>query len=146
MSGLVAAVVAMALMLMVDVLTPDRSWWSTPSIFGSLFTGVRNFNTSSPDMGSLVLGIVAQLVVFALVGVGFVYYRPIFRRLNVNLILGGMIYGAVMNLAFLLSLLAVKPDIPQRQNNIALFLADVIAGAAMGWCLMRLDQIGRKTR
>ena len=137
-AGLLGGVVVALLMLLVDLLTPDRSWWSTPSVIGSLFTGVTNFNTASPDMGSLLIGLIIHFIVFGLIGVGFTFYRPIFRRFNLNMVLAGAIFGAVMwLLVFLLFFNALWPGFLARQNSIALFVATVIGGATMGWWLSR---------
>ena len=40
-----------------DMLTPDRSWWTSLSVLGSIFTGASNFNTASTDWGSWVIGL-----------------------------------------------------------------------------------------
>ena len=144
-AGLVGGAVVLAVMFLVDALTPNRSWWTTPSIIGSLFTNVQDFNTTSPDMASLLLGVLLHFSIVALIGVGFVFYRPLFFRFNINLMVGGAIYAAVMwLLVYLIFFNFIRPDIPARLNMIVLLIAMVIGGAAMGWWFL-LRNSGRPT-
>lgn len=134
-AGLLAAVVYTVVMLLADLITPDRSWWTSASVLGGIFTGVSNFNTASPDMGSLILGLIITFVVFALLGLGIVNYIPIFRRFNLPPLLGGGLYGLLIWVV--VDLIVVNPLTQQRLNLIALLVADLLAGATMAWWVAR---------
>lgn len=140
-AGLLGGLAAIAVMFLVDVLTPERSWWTTPSSFGSIFTGAQNFNTVTPDPAPLLLGLVVQLAMFALLGMGFINYLRLFTRFGINPILGGALYGALMFVAVLFFLWAVAAAVLARHytitSYIALLVAFVVAGAVIGWWLER---------
>jgi len=133
--GLVFGVVAGAVVLLSDLLTPDRSWWSTISIVGQLITGRQETNTSSPDIASLIVGLLINLVLAVLIGIGFGYYIPLFRRFKFSPIIGGVLYGLLMWLA--LDLLYLAPASGGRVNLIWLLVADLLGGAALGWWMTR---------
>jgi hypothetical protein len=123
-----------------DLLTPDRSWWTSVSVIGSLFTGQKNFNTVSPDMGTLLLGLVLSLVVYAIIGLGLPSYLPIFRRFNIHPILGGALYGLLIWLA--VDVLFLNGLTSGRLSMLWLLPADLLGGAAMGWWLSRVPKAG----
>jgi hypothetical protein len=134
-AGLLGGVVVLPLLALADVLTPERSWWSTISLFGAIFTGVRDFNTSSPDMASLITGAILVLLVFALSGLGFGNYLVLFRRFKIPAWLGGALYGVFIGGAFMIFLNAWWPDIVRQQNVLAILIASAIGGAVLGWWL-----------
>jgi len=70
-AGLLGGVAALLVAVLSDVLTPNQSWWTSISVVGGILTGVKDFNTASPDMGSLLLGLVLSLVVWAIMAFGF---------------------------------------------------------------------------
>ena len=144
-AGLLGGLVAVVLMAIIDVLTPERSWWSTSSLYGSIFTGAREFNTASPDFASLIIGALLVLAVFALAGMGFVNYLVLFRRFKIPAWLGGALYGALLNVSFLILMNAWWPDVVKRQNNIALLIADAIGGAVIGWWMSTRSTSERPT-
>jgi ABC-type glucose/galactose transport system permease subunit len=133
--GLVFGAVMGLIVLLSDLLTPDRSWWSTISIVGQLVTGQQETNTSAPDMASLIIGLLINLVLVVLIGIGFGYYMPLFRRFNVHPIIGGVIYGLVIWIV--LDLLFLAPATGNRVNLIWLLVADLLGGAALGWWFSR---------
>ncbi len=137
-AGVIGGIVILLLLVIADVLTANRSWWYSTSLFGGLFTGVRDFNTASPDVTSLVLGVVVLLALFGLLGMGLIFYTPLFRRFNLDPILGGAIYGLFIWFTVLfLFMNAFWPGFVSNMNNIALAIATVIGGAAMGFWLKR---------
>jgi hypothetical protein len=116
-----------------DMLTPDRSWWTSLSVIGSIFTGATNFNTASTDWGSWILGLAITLLAYALFGMGLVGYLPLFRRFNLHPVLGGLLYGLL--LWVFVDLIFLNPLTSGRLNMIVLLVADLLAGAAMAWWL-----------
>ena len=134
-AGLLGGLVTLPILALADALTPERSWWSTVSLFGGIFTGVRNFNTSTPDMASLVIGVLLVLAVFALAGMGFVNYLVLFRRFKVPAWLGGALYGVLIGGSFMILLNAWWPDIVRQQSVLAILIASAIGGAVTGWWL-----------
>ncbi|HKP52458.1 MAG TPA: hypothetical protein VJ183_07380 [Chloroflexia bacterium] len=135
-AGLIGGVVATVVMVLSDFLTPERSWWSSASVVGSIFTGVQNFNTASPDMASLLLGLVLTLLIFALLGMGLPSYMPIFRRFNLHPALGGALYGLLIWL--FVDVLFLNALTSGRLSMLWLLPANLLAGATMGWWLKRI--------
>jgi hypothetical protein len=133
--GLVFGAVMGAIVLLSDFLTPERSWWSTLSIVGQLVTGPQETNTSSPDMASLIVGLLINLALALLIGIGFGYYMPLFRRFKFSPIIGGALYGLLIWVA--VDLLFLAPASGGRVNLIWLLVADLLGGAAMGWWMGR---------
>jgi hypothetical protein len=137
MDGAVAGLLGGAITAVVgtlgDVLTPDRSWWTSLSVIGSIFTGASNFNTASTDWGSWIIGLAITLVAFALFGMGLVSYLPLFRRFNLHPVLGGLLYGLL--LWVFVDLIFLNPLTSGRLNMIVLLVADLLAGAVMAWWL-----------
>jgi hypothetical protein len=129
-AGLVGGAVAILVGVLTDLLTPERSWWSSNSIIGSIFTGVQNFNTASPDMPSLLLGILLTLAAFALFGLGLPSYMPLFRHFRIHPALGGALYGLLLWL--LVDLLVLNGLTGGRLNIWWLLVANLAAGAVMG--------------
>jgi uncharacterized membrane protein YagU involved in acid resistance len=142
-AGLIGGVVATLVSVLSDVLTPDRSWWTSISVVGSIFTGEKNFNTASPDMASLLLGLVLSLAAYALIGLGLPSYLPIFRRFKIHLVLGGALYGLLIWLA--VDVLFLNGLTSGRLSMLWLLPANLLAGAAMGWWLSRSTSSGRPT-
>lgn len=139
-AGLMAGALVAVLMVLVDLLTPQRPWWSTPSLFGALLSGTPEGNAKDLNVAALVLGLVIHFILWALAGAGFVQYRPIFRRFKIDLILGGAIYGLIVYLLFYLYFFwSLKSGITANLNNIALAIASVLGGAVMGWWLKRAN-------
>jgi hypothetical protein len=134
-AGLLGGAAVFVVMVLADLLTPNRSWWTSAGVVGSLFTGVTNLNTRVPDMSPFLIGVLLTIAGFALFGIGLVYYMPLFRRFNINPILGGAIYGLILWVA--IDLLILNPITGGRLNLVTLLVADLIAGAAMGWWLSR---------
>ncbi len=134
-AGLIGGAVAIVVMVLSDFITPGRSWWNSTSVVGSIFTGVQNFNTASPDMASLLLGVVLSLLVYALIGMGLPSYMPIFRRFNLHPALGGALYGLLVWL--FVDVLFLNALTSGRLNMLWLLPANLLAGAAMGWWLKR---------
>jgi hypothetical protein len=129
-AGLAGGVVFLLVMLLTDVLTPARSWWNAISTIGSIITGVQNFNTASPDFGSLLLGMLLTLVAFALFGMGLPSYMRLFRMLNIPPAVGGALYGLLLWL--LVHLLVINGLTGGRINLWWALLGYLAAGAAMG--------------
>ena len=134
-AGLFGGVLALVVMVISDWLTPARSWWTSTSVIGSIFTGVRDFNTASPDMASLLIGLVLSLLIFALVGMGLPSYMPIFRKFKLHPALGGAIYGLLIWL--FVDVLFLNGLTSGRLSMLWLLPANLLAGAAMGWWLKR---------
>jgi len=135
--GLAGGVVTAIVATLGDVIIPDRSWWTSLSVVGGIITGATNFNTGSTDWGSWILGLVLNLVAFALFGMGLVGYLPLFRAFKVNPLLGGLLYGLLLWIAVDLIFLNLLTS--GRLNMIVLLVADLIAGAVMAWLLVWLD-------
>ena len=86
----------------------------------------------------MLIGLLIHFLLFALIGLGFVQYLPLFRRFKINPILGGAIYGAIMGLLiYFVFLNVLKPDIIKAIDNKALIVASAIGGAVIGWWLSR---------
>ena len=131
-AGLLGGAVVALLMAVWDALLYGN-WVLTPTAIGWLATG-----TPSQSTGAFLVGLLIHFLLFALIGVGFVQYMPLFRRFNINPLLGGAIYGAVIGLLiFFVFLNAIKPDIIKAVDNKALIVASAIGGAVMGWWLSR---------
>ncbi len=133
MAGLIGGLVATIVTVLSDALTPNRSWWTSVSVIGSIFTGQKDFNTASPDIGTLLLGLILNLVAFAIFGLGLPSYLPIFRRFNIHPILGGALYGLLLWL--FVDVLFLNGLTSGRLSMLWLLPADLLAGAAMGWWL-----------
>jgi hypothetical protein len=136
-AGLAGGVVTAVIGTLGDVIIPDRSWWTSLSVVGGIFTGATNFNTGTTDWGSWILGLVLTLVAFALFGMGLVGYLPLFRNFKVNPLLGGLLYGLLLWVAVDLIFLNLLTS--GRLNMIVLLVADLVAGAVMAWLLVWLD-------
>jgi hypothetical protein len=134
-AGLLGGAATLPVLAVADALTPDRSWWSTISLFGAVFTGVRNFNTSSPDLGSLAIGVLLILAFFALAGIGFVNYVPLFRRFKIPAWIGGALYGLLLGGSILILLNAWWSDIVRQQNIVAIMFIFAIGGVVIAWWL-----------
>ncbi len=132
-AGLVGGLVATIVIVLSDVLTPNRSWWNSVSVVGSILTGGKDFNTASPDMASLLVGLILSLVIFAILGMGLPSYLPIFRRFKIHPVLGGALYGLLIWL--FLDVLFLNGLTSGRLSMLWLLPADLLAGAAMGWWL-----------
>lgn len=137
-AGILGGLVATIVTVLADMLTPNRSWWTSISVIGSIFTGVKDFNTASPDMGSLLIGLILGLLIFAILGMGLPSYLPIFRRFNIHPVLGGALYGLLIWL--FLDLLFLNGLTSGRLSMLWLLPADLLAGAAMGWWLSMRKQ------
>ena len=133
--GLIFGAVAGAIVLLSDMLTPNRSWWYTISVVGQLVTGTKDPNTSSPDMASLIVGLLINLLLAVLIGIGFGYYMPLFRRFKFSPIIGGVLYGLLIWVT--VDLLFLAPTSGGRVNLIWLLVADLLGGAALGWWMSR---------
>jgi hypothetical protein len=137
-AGLLGGAVTLPILAIADAVTPERSWWSSISLFGAIFTGVRDFNTSSPDMASLIIGVVLVLALFALAGMGFVNYLVLFRRFKVPAWLGGVLYGVLLGGSILILLNAWWPDVVRQLNTLAILTIFAIGGAVIGlWLATR---------
>jgi hypothetical protein len=134
-AGLVGGAVAIFVGALADFLTPNRSWWFSNSVIGSIFTGVQDFNTASPDMPSLLLGVTLSLLAFVLFGLGLPSYMPLFKHFKIHPALGGALYGLLLWL--LVDVLVLNGITGGRLNLIVLLLANLAGGAAMGWWLQR---------
>jgi hypothetical protein len=134
-AGLLGGAATLPILAAADAMTPDRSWWSTVSLFGAVFTGVRNFNTASPDMGSLAIGVLLILAFFALAGIGFVNYVPLFRRFRIPAWIGGALYGVLLGGSILILLNAWWSDIVRQQNIVAIMVIFAIGGVVIAWWL-----------
>lgn len=132
-AGLLGWVAFSVLVVLGDLLIPSRSWWTSLGLFGTPITGVTNFNTPTMDVGPVLVGVVVVLVLFVLLGVGLVYYMPLFRRFRLHPLIGGALYGVLMWLV--LGLALFNPLTGGRFNLVTLFIADVVAGAVMAWWL-----------
>jgi len=131
-AGLLGGAVVGLLMMVWDGLVYGR-WFLTPNAIGWLATGTPN-----ESIGTTLIGLLIHFLLFALIGLGFVQYMPLLRRFNINPILGGAIYGAVMGLLiFFVFLNSIKPDIIRAIDNKALIVASAIGGAVIGWWLSR---------
>ena len=134
-AGVMGGVAWVIVMALTDFLTPARSWWTSTSVVGSIFTGVQDFNTASPHMPSLLLGVLITLVLFALFGLSLPSYMPIFRHFNIHPALGGALYGLLLWL--LVDLLVLNGLTGGRLNLLWMLLAKLVAGAVMGLWLQR---------
>ena len=131
MGGAVAILVG----ALADFLTPNRSWWFSNSVIGSIITGVQDFNTASPHMTSLLLGIFLTLLGFTLFGLGLPSYMPLFRHFKIHPIIGGALYGLLLWL--FVDVFFLNGLTGGRLNLWVLLLANLAGGAAMGWWLQR---------
>jgi len=134
-AGLLGGVITAVIVTLGDIVIPDRSWWSSLSAVGGIFTGATNFNTASTDWSSWLIGLLLTLVAFVLFGMGLVGYLPLFRILKLDALIGGLIYGVL--LWVVVDLIFLNPLTSGRINLIVLLVADLIAGAAMAWWLVR---------
>ncbi|MEO6458242.1 MAG: hypothetical protein ABIO92_08230 [Chloroflexia bacterium] len=131
-AGLLGGAVVALLMAIWDGLLYGN-WVLTPTAIGWLATG-----TPSQSTEAFLVGMLIHFLLFALIGLGFVQYLPLFRRFKINPILGGAIYGAVIGLLiFFIFLNAIKPDIIRAIDNKALIVASAAGGAVIGWWLSR---------
>ncbi len=131
-AGLVGGVVAAVILFLLDGIFRG-DFFFTPTVIGWLLTGDHDMTATS-----YILGVIVHFVLFALIGVGLVFYLPVFRRLNLNSILGGAIYGAIVGIAVFFVLLGLlNPAVVSAVDNKALLFASIVAGAAMGWWLAR---------
>ncbi|MEO8287993.1 MAG: hypothetical protein ABI670_16315 [Chloroflexota bacterium] len=138
-AGLVGGVVVALVMIILDAVLRNGSWWYTLSLLGSVVYGTAEANVAAVG-AAFVIGTLILLVVFALVGMGFTSYKPLFRRFNIPLWAGGAIYGAFIWLTlFFIFLNAIKPSISGMINQIAFFIASVLGGAALGYWSGRPD-------
>ena len=132
-AGLLGGAVVALLMMVWDGFVYGN-WFLTPNALGWL-------TTATPDpqnMTLTLLGLLIHFLLFALIGLGFVQALPLFRRFNVNPILAGAIYAAIMGLLILFVYLNfVKPDIVKTIDNKALLVTSAIGGAVIGWWLSR---------
>ncbi len=53
-AGLVGGVVTAIIGTLGDLIIPDRSWWTSLSVVGGIFTGATNFNTGTTNWGSFL--------------------------------------------------------------------------------------------
>jgi hypothetical protein len=136
MAGLAGGVAFAIILALTDFLTPARSWWNSISQIGGIFTGARDFNTASPDMGSLLVGLLLILVFFALFGLSLPTYMVLFRHFGIHPALGGALYGLFLWL--LVDLLVLNGLTGGRLNIWWLLLANLVAGAVMGLWLQRM--------
>lgn len=137
-AGLLGGLGFAVVMLVSDLLTPLRPWWSTFWLLGTIFTGTPVAEINRLNIVNIVLGLALHLVVFALLGVGLVQYVPLFRKFKIDRIVGGAIYGVVVFLTVYWYLLSfVNSTVAANMNLIALFVASVVGGAVMGWWLKR---------
>ncbi|HET9494575.1 MAG TPA: hypothetical protein VFR15_10115 [Chloroflexia bacterium] len=134
-AGLLGGAVTLPVLAIADAAIPERSWWSSISLFGAIFTGVRDFNTASPDMASLIIGVVLVLSLFALAGMGFVNYLVLFRRFKVPAWLGGVLYGVLLGGSILILFNAWWPDVVRQLNTPAILIVFAMGGAVIGWWL-----------
>lgn len=136
--GLLGGLAFGIVMSVADFLTPERPWWSTFWLFGTILTGtpvseINNFNVVTYALGWLI-----HLLMFVLLGVGLVQYVPLFRKFKIDRILGGAIYGVIVFLAVYWYLVAfLNSNVSANLNLIALFIASVVGCAVMGWWLKR---------
>lgn len=137
-AGLIGGLAFALVMLIADFLTPQRPWWSTFWLIGSILTGTPVAEINRFNVVNIGLGLLVHLLVFALLGVGLVQYVPLFRRFKIDRILGGAIYGVVVFLSVYWYLVSFFfPGVSANLNLIALFIACVVGGAVMGWWLKR---------
>src|SRR4051812_27888773 len=147
LSGVIGGIVVIVVMALVDFfLTPappptpspftvsSGIWWLTPSAIGSSITGQPGGHQDMLDW-SYPVGIVLILAAFALLGIGIMNYKPIFRRFHISPALGGAAYGALAWLSLFFFFLKVVNPQAARINPWALLVAMVLGGAAMGWWL-----------
>ncbi len=140
-AGLLGGLAFALVMLIADFLTPQRPWWSTFWLIGSIITGTPMPEINRFNIVTLGVGLVLHVLVFTLLGVGLVKYVPLFRRFKIDRILGGAIYGVLVFLTVYWYLLSfVSPTAAANMNLIALFVASVLGGAVMGWWLKRAAQ------
>ncbi|HEX8231289.1 MAG TPA: hypothetical protein VF826_18565 [Chloroflexia bacterium] len=140
-AGLLGGLAFVLVMTVADLLTPQRPWWSTFWLIGSIATGTPLAEINRFNIVTQLVGLVLHLLVFTLLGVGLVQYVPLFRKFKIDRILGGAIYGVIIFLTvywYLLSFLS--STIAANMNLIALFVASVLGGAVMGWWLKRAAQ------
>jgi hypothetical protein len=135
-AGLLGGLAFAIVLALTDFLTPERSWWNSISQIGGIFTGASNFNTASPDMASLLVGLLLILVFFALFGLSLPTYMVLFRHFRIHPALGGALYGLLLWL--LVDLLVLNGLTGGRLNIWWLLLANLVAGAVMGLWLQRM--------
>ncbi|HYP19098.1 MAG TPA: hypothetical protein VEY08_03410 [Chloroflexia bacterium] len=137
-AGLLGGLAFALVMLIADFLTPQRPWWSTFWLIGTILTGTPVAEINRFNIVNIGLGLLLHLLVFALLGVGLVQYVPLFRRFKIDRILGGAIYGVVVFLSVYWYLVSFFfPGVSANLNLLALFIASVVGGAVMGWWLKR---------
>lgn len=135
-AGLIGGLATVVLIMILDLALSGGAWWLTPSAIGSTATGTGSSPASGLDT-SFFVGLLILLLVFALLGVGFGSYRPLFRQFHINQILGGAVYGAFVWLVlFFLFLRSISPAMG-RINPIAFLVAMIVGGAAIGWWASR---------
>ncbi len=129
-AGLIGGAVMAVVVIVIDFAFRNGNWNATFGTIGSLVSSVNG--TKSP------IGMVIHLLLWALIGYGFTMYRPIFRRFNIPLVLGGAIYGLLVGLlVYALFLASLKPIVPSLVGAALLVLASTLGGAAMGLWLAR---------
>ncbi|MDQ3931137.1 MAG: hypothetical protein M3328_18575 [Chloroflexota bacterium] len=146
-AGLLGGLAFVAVMLVADLLTPLRPWWSTFWLIGSIVTGTPLAEINRFNIVTLLVGLVLHLVVFALAGIGLVQYVPLFRRFKIAKEIGGAAYGVLVFLTLYWYLLSfLNANVGANMNYLALFLASVLGGGLMGWWLKRAAQTRAATQ
>lgn len=143
-AGLLGGAVAGLFLLLVDALFlyPGR-WWQTPSAVAGLFYGSPESNVATAN-AAFPVGLLVHFLLFALAGIGFVYYRPLFRKFKIPMVVGGAIYGLITWLLLFLFLFnAIRPSVLQNVNIWAVLVGFILGGATIGYWLGRPDAVKR---
>jgi hypothetical protein len=138
MAGLIGGVAFIVVTMLADAVTRAADLFYTVSRLGALFTGPADATQagSTPLGMPFLAGALLVLVLFALLGVGFISYLPIIFRLGISKTLFGAIYGVfIWLLVFFLMLGFVNRGVADSVNIWVLLISSVLAGAAMGWGL-----------
>lgn len=137
-AGLIGGVAFLIVAIIADAILRSGDLFYSISRLGSIFTGASGISASGAvGIGApFIVGALLILVLFALAGIGFVYYLPIIFKLGISKPLFGLIFGVFIWLAIFLTLIGLlSRDVSNALNLWVMLVCCVLAGAAIGFGL-----------